>query len=314
MRKPTIYVWILAALASTAPRVGAAPLPDEPRSPVELRLRFDRESYLVNEPVFVEWTITNVSRAPIYLPRIRRCNVGYECRNAWGQSIDLDYAIPCGCGKIDIIELQPDRSERGWCELWRETGAYLERDDYRQFEAPGQFTFQASFSSAYYYENIDEHEVFTARSNAVAIRIVTPTGADAKASAIFPRPGHYREHLEKLSGGKILQPVLQTKSARFGAATAFYGGFYEFRSTSTERERLLKTCMQSDAASPYLKGLTMYHLLRHQSSKSTDAAAQQEAIHLAEYLLAKFPDTYMADQARAILDRLLSPPNDPSVP
>lgn len=291
----------LLVLAVSTP-LPAAPLPDEPASPLELRIRFDRAAYLVNEPVFVEWTLTNVSRAPVFLPRV--WDVYYKCSTGQGKPFPLeDGANRCRSGGVDLVELRPGQSIKGYDELWLEIYTPA-REEYQVFSHSGQFTFWASYGSCYStQESYDEedYQSFQLRSNHVTIGIEAPTGADAAASKHFPRPGYLAEYSRQLRLGGAYEPVLQTKSERFNASMAYYYGWQGNGQRSID---LLTKCIDAKASSRYLKGLASYRLLQQLVDKKEDWVAGQHALALARWIVAEFPDTYMAQETRAILEHL----------
>lgn len=180
-------------------------------------------------------------------------------------------------------------------------------------------------------------------SGKVSFRIVAAQGEDAKAAKLIEGMAGTKRFSPDDVGNHYLHPgsegvwhdpelcrriLRKTKSPRFSAVANFYLGYSKVGELSSfvaglasggtldrqqpnptllgyqkEAAEYLEACINSEGASPYMRGLARYYLL-HARMEADPKTTPGEIKRLAETLIKDYPNTYMAQEAQKILDKL----------
>jgi hypothetical protein len=299
-------------------------------------MALDREVYLLREPIFIDWTLTNVSDRTITVGKVNPLTqIHFEFTDAKGIKRPIHSGV-CVLGKGPIlVTLEPNQSLAGWIALCQDYPAVL---------GLGSFKMRAVCKVGYLKKDKDEAGSLDVKSKEIGFKVVKPDGAAGKIVDLIDRTmatgdegdgidveeqnckcretkTAIRERNEVLCNSWFRNYALcerimkESRSARFSAAAAFALGMWDWAKGSRGKaqppnEVELKkacdrftACEKSDGSSRYLKGLAAYHRLL----AIMDGAGknqQLEARKQAEKLIKDYAGSSMASEARAILKKL----------
>jgi hypothetical protein len=305
----------------------AAPTPPpRPKSPIALSVAFDRPAYYRFEPIWVDWALTNVSLDPLAVaPCPVSRSLGFRCIDVDGKESRLRHLSSVDAQKPPpFVLLRPGEGVRGWFNL---------REDHDAVPPRGRFSL-SPFCYAVYAPGPDA-------APPLEKVVGEPLDGVPTRLEILPPQGHEREAIRFLLGDfgrdpknlddprllpgdseyrcgtwasqhEVRNAVLkQVKSERFLAPAYFHQAIwdlpwdwapprgYNFRQTV----ELLRCCRDSPGSSRYLKGLATLHIALCRLHEGTPESGR-EARRLAEGLIADFPNTAIAQDAKKLLARL----------
>lgn len=292
-----IGVMIACAMGAVA-GVQAGPL-----NPVRLSVSLDRRSYLENEPVFVEWALTNVGQTALRMPNLDAgLHLRYRVADPNGQT-RIGSPLQGSLGEPMVTVLGAGETYRGWVNLL----------DYVHIEGTGRSALSAVFDTRTFggQAGVWSSEV---ASGSVFLTITTPTGEDAEAAGLvqeaISKEGEGGHAFVYYVHSDLCERILaDTQSARFGAVSSFYLGMrwlreYERnrnRETLSEAVEALRASVRK-GSSDYLRGLARYNLLRSMVGDGNGISPKIKSE--AAGIIRDHPNTYAAMKAAEILAKL----------
>jgi hypothetical protein len=295
----------------------AAPRP-EPKQPLSLSISVDRETYLPYEPIWVDWAVTNHGSESLHVsPEHAPTVMDFQFATANEKNAELEpRCIICYQKPLPFGVIESGKSLRGWFNL-RDARQGLPTVGALRLRTTAHFAFSRTRPLLPLLEGIN---MTTVSSNTVKLEVVKPAGLDRDTIRFIcgekdkPEDPDTDAHDRYGDWGwrRCWAVFEQSKSERFRAAASLYCGIQLPEEMARERVteegvrkamQSLRYCKDSPGSSRYLRGLATLHLARC-SIRKTSFRNHKEAKALGELLLADYPDTAIAAEAKELLARL----------
>src|SRR5262245_28335959 len=172
-----VVLFCLIMFDSVCQRLHAAPDPGM-NCPLRLTLNIDRQEYLPQEPMIVEWSISNSGDRTVTFPEVdphKQFAFQYQVQDRRAYQLRTP---GLGCGSPEFVKLDPNETHRGW---------YILQQVFAGMPESVAFTLRPTCNSAYYFTSIEQAVPCALSAKEFIVKIVPSDGQDLAAHKLIKK-------------------------------------------------------------------------------------------------------------------------------